>query len=136
MNRMHILKTGKNRYVLSKGKNNISQMEIDKEEDVRNLYFIYNVETNPSYRHRGYAYTLLKRVLDSIRSKNNNAVFYLAVSVNNIVAIHLYEKLGFSKCIKFSEDGKNYYCMTTGKGWMLNKIVNMYKHSYTDAIAI
>ena len=136
MNRMHILKTGKNKYVLSNGENNVSQMEIDREENIRNLYFIYDVETNPSYRHRGYAYTLLKGVLDYIRSKNNNAVFYLAVLVNNIAAIHLYEKLGFSKCIKFSEDGKSYYCMTTGRGWMLNRIVDMYKHSYIDAITV
>lgn len=136
MNQTYILKTGKNKYVLSDGENDISHIEIDKEENVRNLYFIYNVGTNLSYRHKGYAYTLLKRVLDYIRSKNNNAVFYLVVSVKNIAAIHLYEKLGFSKCIKFSEDGKSYYCMTTGKGWMLNKIIDMYKHSYTNATVI
>lgn len=133
---LQVLKAGKNRYILSSEGNTISQMKIEREESIKNLYFIYDVGTNPSYRHRGYAYTLLKRVLGYLRSRNTNAVFYLAVAVNNSPAIHLYEKLGFSKCVKFSEDERSYYCMTTGRGWMITRIADMYKHSYTDAIDV
>ena len=133
---LQVLKAGKNRYILSSEGNTVSQMKIEREESIKNLYFIYDVATNPSYRHKGYAYTLLKKVLEYLRSKNANAAFYLAVAVDNSPAIHLYEELGFSKCVKFSEGGKAYYCMTTGRGWMITRIADMYKHSYTDAIDV
>lgn len=133
---LQVLKVGKNRYTLSSEGNTVSQMKVEREESIKNLYFIYDVETNPSHRHKGYAYTLLKRVLRYLRSRNTNAIFYLAVAVDNSPAIHLYERLGFSKCVKFSEDGRSYYCMTTGKGWIVTRIADMYKHSYTDAIDV
>lgn len=62
---------------------------------------ITNVKTIENERRKGYAYKLLKYIID----KTNALKIMLEVKETNINAINLYKKLGFKKI----SERKNYY---------------------------
>lgn len=62
------------------------------------------IAVHEKYRNMGVATLLLKKIVDICVSNKFNSIF-LEVRVSNLIAISLYEKLGFSKIAT----RKNYY---------------------------
>ena len=69
----------------------ISSLQITLNHDYGIGIFIYSVSTDKDYYNQGYATDLIKFILQNY--PNNN--FYLTVYTDNVIAIHLYKKLGF-----------------------------------------
>lgn len=65
---------------------------------------LQKVVVNESYRRKGIATELINHAIDYLKSQNVSK-FYLEVNEKNLVAIKVYEKLGFNRV----STRKNYY---------------------------
>ncbi len=64
----------------------------------------------PKYQNQGIGFFIVKELEEILLSMNCNKI-YLEVASNNLIAIHLYEKLGFKSYGK----RKNYYSISKDK---------------------
>jgi len=75
---------------------------------------IYDVETIPEARNKGFATKVIGEVINSAKEKRAEKIF-LEVRESNLVAIHLYTKLGFTKYLVrknyYSNPSENAVCM-------------------------
>lgn len=65
---------------------------------------IMNIVTKKDYRNQGIGNLLLDKIILEVKNKGIRKI-NLEVNANNTIAIHLYEKFGFSK----DGERKNYY---------------------------
>ncbi|MBI2183421.1 MAG: ribosomal protein S18-alanine N-acetyltransferase [Thaumarchaeota archaeon] len=73
---------------------------------------LYSISVHPSARHRGYGAMLLEYSLKQLAKKVKRV--YLQVAVDNLAAIQLYLKRGFTKkktCREYYEDGRDAYLL-------------------------
>lgn len=73
---------------------------------------IADVETDPSYRGRGLATSVINLAYKDTKKKNKG--LYLFVKQNNQTAIKLYKKLNFDTIQSYKLDDEKYFIMAKG----------------------
>lgn len=66
----------------------------------REFMWVYDIVTDENFRNQGFGEQLLLNLLNW--GKENGAKYsYLAVQLNNIAALRLYSKIGYSEIYKY-----------------------------------
>ena len=87
--------------LLNEGGEIISVVGVHTYSKEYKLAVLGNISTHPSYRKKGYGFLLIEYLLSQLKGK----VDYIGLNVkaDNINAIKLYKKLGFTICVEYME---------------------------------
>jgi ribosomal-protein-alanine N-acetyltransferase len=75
---------------------------------------VVSIAVVPEHRRRGIGSSLMKKVLEEMKSEYGASECYLEVRASNVAAINMYEKLGFrvvSRLKHYYLDGEDAYLM-------------------------
>ena len=87
---------------------NVSILESRK----KGRYLVANVAVHPDYRRRGIAAEMMREVIRYIQERDGTRVV-LQVEHNNVSAVNLYKKLGFSDMGTLHDWRMNWYALKT-----------------------
>ncbi|MBF6979279.1 GNAT family N-acetyltransferase [Aerococcaceae bacterium zg-BR22] len=62
---------------------------------IQNVFYLFALCIFPSYQRKGYGFAAVQQIITDLQRIDSKAKIQLAVEVDNVAAIHLYEQSGF-----------------------------------------
>lgn len=93
----HIKEEGRTWWLLKKGNKFIGVGELKNKDN--NKIKLSRIYIFKAYRQRAYAKILLELLMEKANTLYSNPLFFLNVFLENKIAIHLYENLGFKEVV-------------------------------------